>query len=169
MKRRSLHNRRWVAWLLSMAFVLMTLPSGASWQCLDGHPCPPGCTMQHRGGNPDAKGSASPHACCLPQTSANAGAAHCALCASARPEHAQIKERCTSPICVLRVQAKPDISTPAPVHFVLDFDTTAILLPVSSPMLVPEETASVSFGSPRAPPDRFVVRLHSPRAPPILL
>lgn len=165
MKRRSLHNQRGIAWLLSMAFVLLTLPSGASWQCLDGHPCPTGCTMQHREGN----GAASPRACCMARKGAHAGTAPCALCSSARPGHSQINEGCTSPICVLRVKAKPEISALAHVHFVFDLDMTAILLPVSSPVLLPEETASLYYSSPRAPPDRVVVRIHSPRAPPRLL
>ena len=166
---RSLYNRSGVAWLLSMAFVLMTLPSGASWQCLDGHLCPPGCTMQHRGQDAASGGSSTLRSCCLTHKSENAKRARCALCSTARPEHSQLKERCTSPVCVLRIQAKPDASTPTHVPFVVDLDTTAILLPVSTLVLLPEETASLSFGSPRAPPGRVPACLRSPRAPPVLL
>jgi hypothetical protein len=169
MRKRPFQNRRWVAWLLSMAFALMTLPSGASWQCLDGHACPPGCTMQHIGENAKAKGPASPRACCLPQNSKNTGAVRCALCSSAGSKYSQTKERCTSPVCVLRAKNKPDISAITHVHFVFDVDTNAILLPLPSPILVPEETVFLSFGSPRAPPDRVIVRLYSPRAPPVWL
>jgi len=167
MKKRSLHNRRGIVWLLSVAFVLMAMGSGASWQCLDGHPCPPGCTMLHMREKTQAKGSSSPHACCVQQDSANAGTAHCAFCSTARSTNTQMEERCTSPICVLRIQAKPDVTTQAHIHFV--FDTAAILLPVIEPVLIPEATGSVSFGSSRAPPDQVVIRLSSPRAPPVWL
>jgi len=159
----ALYNRRGVAWLLCVAFILMASVSGASWQCPDGHACPPGCTMQH--GGEKANGASSPHACCMPQNSRNPGAAHCPLCSTASAANTQIKERCTSPICVLHVKAKPPINTRAQVHFVLD--TTTILLPASSRVVAPEETRSLSFGSSRAPPDRVVVRLSSPRAPPV--
>jgi len=165
MRRRSLYNRRWVAWLLSIAFVLMTLPSRATWQCLDGHACPPDCTMQHMGEN--AQCSPSPHACCLSQSSKGTGGVHCALCSGAGSKNAQIKERCTSPVCVLRTISKPDISAAATVHFVFECDKNAILLPLPSLVIVPEETVFLSFGTPRAPPNRVIVRLYSPRAPPV--
>lgn len=167
MRRRFLPNRRWVGWLLSIAFVLMTLSSEASWQCLDGHACPPGCTMQHTDG--DVKHASMPRACCLLRNSKGTGAVHCALCAGAGPEYARGKERCTSPICVLRVKQKPEISRATPAYFAFDLDTNTILLPIPAPVLIPEEMVPLSFGSPRAPPERIVVRPSSPRAPPVLL
>ncbi len=165
MRGRSLPNRRGVAWLLSVAFILMASVSGASWQCLDGHACPSGCTMQRVGAG--THGNASLPACCRPRQSGGMGMAHCALCSSASPKHAQMRERCTSPVCVLRVQVKPDINTQAHFHFV--FDTTAVLLPCAAPALLPEQAAPLTFGSPRAPPGRMVLRPSSPRAPPTLL
>lgn len=150
-----------------MAFVIMALPTGGAWQCLDGHPCPPDCTMQKVSGS--LNGSASALECCLPQKSKVSLSAHCTLCSSARPEDSQIKERCTSPVCVLRIRATPDMSAPVYVHFAFDFDTNAILLPAPAPTLVFEETTAPSFTSPRAPPIRLIIRLSPPRAPPVLL
>ncbi|MCX6382592.1 MAG: hypothetical protein NT023_24455 [Armatimonadetes bacterium] len=167
MRSNLLHNRKWVAWLLCMAFVIMALPSGGAWQCLDGHPCPDDCAMQKAGES--SKGSVSALECCLPQRIKVASKAHCTLCSSARPEDSQIKERCTSPVCVLRVRATPDMSAPAHVYFAFDFDTNAILLPTPAPALVFEETTAPSFPSPRAPPVRLIIRLSPPRAPPVLL
>ncbi len=168
MKKRPFQNRRWVAWLLSMAFVLLTLPSGASWQCLDGHTCPPNCTMQQSGGQSQPSGSLPVPSCCLSRSSPSAAKIHCALCSTARAANSQLQTRCTSPVCVLRIQAKPDSSLQA-THAPFVVDTTAILLPVPTYILIPEATASVSFGSSRAPPDRVVARLSAPRAPPAQL
>ena len=167
MRERSLYNLRGGAWLLSVVFVLMATVSGASWQCLDGHPCPPGCTMQHRGDPVTTNGSASGHACCAPHSSPNTGKAHCVLCSAARPNSSQVKARCTSPVCVLRTQMKPDVSVQA--HAFVVFDITAVLPAVPVYVLVPEVTGSISFGSSRAPPDRLIVRFSSPRAPPVSL
>jgi hypothetical protein len=163
------HKRRWAGWFLSLLLLTMSLSAQASWQCLDGHLCPPGCTMQHGAQQPGAQGAASVPACCLPRNGAKAAGAamHCSLCAQARPGHSRIKERCTSPVCVLRVQARPDVAPQS--HVLLVFDTTAILLSYFEPITVPEETAPRFFGAPRAPPDRIVVRLCSSRAPPVLL
>ena len=165
MRARSLHNCRGFAWILSIAFVLMATVSGASWQCLDGHPCPPGCTMQHRGEQTKANGPDAPHACCTAHAVPSAGPPRCALCSTARPKNAHLKARCTSPVCVLRTQVKPDVGTQTHAPFALD--VTAVLFAAPAYVLVSEETGSVSFGSSRAPPDRGVVRLSSPRAPPV--
>ena len=169
MSTGSIHNRKWLAWLLSAAFVLMTLPSVATWQCLDGHACPPGCTMQHMGENAKANGSSSPRSCCLLKNSKEDGSQHCALCTSANSKNSLVKERCTSPMCVLRTIEKPDSSATVGAHFVFHLDTNSVLLPAASYTLVPEETVTISFGSSRAPPDRLFVRVSSPRAPPVCL
>lgn len=167
MKRRLRHNRRGIAWLLSVAFVLMATASGTSWQCLDGHPCPPGCTMQHLGEHAQETRASALPACCQPQQNAKASAEHCALCSTARATNTRVTEACTSSICVLRIKAKPDLT--APVHLLFLFDSPAILLPGPAPLLVAQETDVLAFGSPRAPPERRVLRLTSPRAPPVLL
>ena len=165
MLRPLIHNRKVVVWLLSAAFILMNTASGASWQCLDGHACPPGCTMQHIGTS--SKGSTSIHACCLRQMNPNAVSLHCALCSSASPQHSRIKERCTSPVCVLHIQAKPDISTHSQFHFI--DDAAVIPLQLQPQVDIPIETITLSYGSPRAPPDRLVLLPSSPRAPPVCL
>jgi hypothetical protein len=163
----SLYKRRGVAWLLCVAFVWMASVSGASWQCLDGHPCPPGCAMLHRGNPQDAKGASSLPSCCVSQDRPDVGAAHCSLCATVRSNHPRVQERCTSPHCVLRVNAKPDVNTSAHLHFAVD--TTTVPLPTPLYLVVPEATDSLTFSSSRAPPERVVIRLSSPRAPPVWL
>lgn len=167
MKILSLYNRKGVAWFLSVAFVLMATVSGASWQCLDGHLCPPGCTMQQSGGKVKSSGSVSVPSCCVSHgSSPQVHRSPCALCAAAHASNSQLKARCTSSVCVLRMQAKPDSSLQA-MHSPLVLDTASVLLPAPGYVLVPEETAALSFGSARAPPpDQAIVRLFSPRAPP---
>lgn len=167
MKQTSLHNHKGLLWLLCVAFVFMAAPSDAAWQCLDGHPCPPDCAMQKTGGA--SKPSAAHRECCKPQKSAEANAKGCALCASARPEQANIKEGCTSPVCVLRVKAKPDVASPAPLFFLFDFDYDVAMLFSLAPPPIIDEAAIATFCSLRAPPSRLICRLSTPRAPPILL
>jgi hypothetical protein len=167
MQGRLLNNHRWAAWVLCAAFVLMSVVSRASWQCLDGHPCPPGCTMQHDGA---AGKGASSQACCVAGSErSRSAAAACKLCATATPKH-KSSESCTSPICVKHIQAKPHV-TQAFSHFdfVFDFDSTAILLPAPSPVLVAEVTTLEISAPPRGPPGAIQLRLHSPRGPPVLL
>ena len=169
MKERSLYNLRGCAWFLSVVFVLMATVSGASWQCLDGHPCPPGCTMQQSEQQNRSDRAAAPlRACCVSHRSAQNAPVHCTLCSTAHAANSQFKVRCTSPICVLRTQMKPDADTHTSVPFVLDAAVT-LPLPVPIYVLLPEETGSVSFGSSRAPPQGVVVCPSAPRAPPIRL
>jgi hypothetical protein len=170
MKRLSFHNQRWTAWLLSVAFGLMASVSQASWQCLDGHPCPPGCTMQHMGEAANRNPSAPRPACCVSRESTPARAAgHCAKCADAKPSNSRIKGGCTSPICVKRIADKPHASGPVHVDLIFDFDSTAVLLPEPAHALAPEAAAVIRSSPPRAPPGRTVVSLYSPRAPPTIL
>lgn len=165
--RKCVHfNRIRITWLLTVAFALMALPSGASWQCLDGHACPPDCTMQQAR---TTKRSSASHACCLPQKERGTGSTHCALCSEARPEYAKVKERCTSSVCVLRIQAKPDVVTPAYSHFLFDFETSVPFLPFSSVDVCLEERTILSFSESRAPPGSLSLCLFSPRAPPFFL
>ena len=164
MKRRTFANRRGIAWLLSVAFLLMAVASGASWQCLDGHPCPPECVMLHQEDSAQAH-SASPPACCIPKEKIASGAPHCALCSKASPANTRIQEGCTSPGCVLRIQARPDILSQS--HFYFGFDTATLLLPNTLCVPAPKMTGAVSFRSPRAPPNPGIVRITSPRAPPV--
>ena len=168
MRLRLLKNKRWVSWLLTVAFALMATVSRASWQCPDGHPCPPGCTMQHAGASPVGR-ARSLHACCLaPLPAAKPGGPHCPLCAVARPSHAHLTEQCTSPLCELHVKAKPFASVPSHADYVFDIEVPGILLSHASPVPAPEVTVIAAFGAPRAPPNRSVVRPPAPRAPPRL-
>jgi hypothetical protein len=156
MQKRQPLNRRLTAWLLMAALVFSVASSGASWQCLDGHPCPPGCKMTS---NPTA---ASTRSCC--QTAKK----NCPMCAgaSAAP-HSGVRMGCTSPICVVRFKDKPDALKQAVVRFHVELE--AVVLPPTPVLIAPEMTASVYAGSPRAPPRHIVTRSCSPRAPPILL
>ena len=167
MKRRRPHSYKWIAWILCVAFLAMSVVSQASWQCLDGHPCPPGCSMQHQG---DAPKATAPRACCvLGPDRSRAGSAGCSLCASAAPSHSSSAERCTSPICVKNIKAKPHVLPSAHIDFVFDFDFTAILLAQPTPLPLPTVSCPIVSSPPRAPPGRAVVCSYSPRGPPTLL
>jgi len=166
MKSRLLDYRKWVAWIVSAAFLSMSVVSQASWQCLDGHPCPPGCSMQHAG--EASKGSALP-ACCMPKASHPTPAGGCRLCSTAKSSHTTKVEGCTSPICIKQIKARPQIAGPAHFDFVFDFDSTAVLLPELSPLPAPEVTVLLVSAPPRAPPGVAVVTRYSPRGPPSLL
>ena len=167
MKRRRPNSYKWIAWILCTAFLAMSVVSQASWQCLDGHPCPPGCSMQHQGEVP--KGAA-PHACCVARPDRpRPGSTACSLCASAAPSHGSSVKRCTSPICVKHLKAKPHVSAPPHFDFVYDFDSTAILLPQPTPLPLLTVSGPIVSSPPRAPPGRAVVCSYSPRGPPALL
>lgn len=97
MKPKTLYNRRLIAWFLTLALLTMGLPSDASWQCLNGKPCPQNCPMLRP----------CDHA---PQACTASNSAHCAKC---HPTPAA--ESCTATVavcphsqCVLRVQSKPN-------------------------------------------------------------
>ena len=166
MKSRRHHNSKWLAWLLSIAVAMTILPAQASWQCLDGHLCPPDCAMQRA--KEDTKASEAPMQCLLAKKTNSASGDHCSLCATAQPSHSQSKELCTSPICVLRIQLTPDTITTVPLQHVFDVDNVVVLAPAASHLIVAEATSPLSFGSLRAPPGSVVSRLHSSRAPPAL-
>ena len=101
--KTNLHNRKWVCLLVSMALLLVGTASGASWQCLDGKPCPLDCKMQH-GGTPNAT------------TSIATAPAHCSHCPSGTAP-LQITNplgrsglACTTPQCVIRISDHPTSS-----------------------------------------------------------
>ncbi|HLJ57173.1 MAG TPA: hypothetical protein VKT77_19200 [Chthonomonadaceae bacterium] len=150
-----------------MAFAVWALPSGAAWQCLDGHACPPGCTMQRVGSGSASRAPGSLPACCGSHAGAPGG--HCPLCSGARPQHARMSGQCTSPVCVLRVQAKPDVTTGSHFHPAVVFALVAALPPPVAPIPAPESPSPATFSSPRAPPERPAAPPRSPRAPPSLL
>ena len=166
MKTSCLNNRRWIAFFLSLAVMFMTLPSGASWQCPDGHVCAPDCLMQH--GDAPKRGG-TPHACCKIQKNAGGGASSCDLCKNSKSKHAQLKSGCTSNACILRMQAKSDVIATSIFHFNSDSDAPATLPSFANLNVAIEATRPLTFSSPRAPPDRLIVSLSSPRAPPIRL
>lgn len=157
MELRRTQKRRGMGWLLALALLVLAVPSGASWQCLNGTPCPSDCPM--------LRGIRTS----LPQCAADA-AVHCSRCHPAGPmisalsSHGQVF--CTTPQCVLRVNTKPAatlrqkqavplpllaLPPPAPVS-VLTVAVATISCPTSLPFY----------------PQRFL-RPHFGRAPPVLL
>lgn len=138
MTSRMQNNRRWIGWLLTLATIVLAMPPGASWQCLDGTPCPSNCPMLWA--------SRSHMASC-----AAPSGMHCSLCApratvARQPYRRGSAMSCTSPKCVARVSERP-VSTlqqgvefhvpllalpPPPVHFTFVVNETTI--PVSFPI-----------------------------------
>jgi hypothetical protein len=94
------HNRKLIGYVLSLLLLAMALPPRASWQCLNGTPCPANCPMLR-----------SDHVLTAARCSMSSGAAgHCSRCAPVssvfpivRAEHGVV---CTSQQCVLRYRAQ---------------------------------------------------------------
>jgi hypothetical protein len=156
----SLYSRRLAGWFLTLALLVMALPSSsASWQCLDGTPCPAVCLMKHR-----AKSAVSS---CAPDSSGK----HCQMCpagAVIRKNTASAPSSCTSSTCVLRISERaastlqegvkffaPLLAMPPPAY------TVVSPLPVEPNALV---TAPILCFFPQ----RFL-RPCLGRAPPVLL
>lgn len=149
---RSSRNRILAGWLLTFVMLIMATASGASWQCLDGHACPPGCLM--------TKGSPAPakRACC-PTASVS-----CPLSPSAvHIAPVGTGEHCSSSVCVLRLRARPDAAKHsvglhiADLWFVLPVSISLPHCSVVSPAFFPDPVypargGGTSPASPRAPP-----------------
>ena len=99
MKLSCLTTRRLGAWLLVLVLLCVTLPSGASWRCLNGTPCPPNCPMLR------GKLTSAPTGTCVKT-------AHCSLCPTTAHTLSVLNTgsttSCTTPQCVLRIDSKPD-------------------------------------------------------------
>ena len=159
MRSRFLSNRKWASLLLAFALVIMALPAGASWQCLNGTPCLRGCPMLRvaRSASPRHAASASERCsrCQNPVSSFHAAftaGAAASVCGSS---------------CVLRAQTRPAAA--------LSDKTTLILpllaLPPPAPRFVfpPAKTAVISMPALILFfPQRFL-RPASGRAPPVCL
>ena len=153
------HNRRLTAGLLILAFLVMALPSGASWQCMDGKPCDADCKMPH-GATPRASDSVvsfEPHCSHCPTDSVAA-----LTSISYKDSHCS----CTTPQCVLRVFEHPASSLQEGMKVfapMLALSPPAIIV---SPVAV--ETASIATTYLCFYPQRFL-RPFSGRAPPTIL
>ncbi len=158
MTSRTQNNRRWIGWLLTLAMVVLALPSGASWQCLDGTPCPANCPM--------LRASSSRTASC-----ATSSGKHCSLCTPraaaliTSPHHGSAIA-CTSPKCVVRVSERPASTLQQGVKFHVPLLALPPPAPVQFTFVISETTLLISF-----PirlyfyPQRFL-RPASGRAPP---
>lgn len=146
-------------WLLTLALLAMALPSGASWQCLNGTPCPRNCPMLRPGSDAARRVPASVFA-----------ASHCSHCssttASAPLAHSGQCFSCSTPQCVLRVPARPMGSLTAKQIFTMPM----LALPPPAPAIVaPVETLPLfTSASPACAPQHFQ-RPASGRAPPTRL
>ena len=158
------NNRRLLPLLLVLSIVSMATASGASWQCLDGHKCPPGCTMLHESSSSSEKPEAVHHACCLETPKATSGSSCPNRESLTGPK---LKKGCTSPTCVLRIMAKPDAA--ASPHVTVLSPDVAVLVPLVPTSVITEETKALFVSSPRAPPRSGICRLLSSRAPPSLI
>lgn len=158
MRLRKYDNRRAIGWLLTLALLAMGLPSRATWQCLNGTPCPANCPILR--GNPPISGMHSSF-----QTGKKTS--QCAHCAVAQPTGAVTSSTkapgCSSPRCVLIVRSHATIALAAAQHFIMPLlalpppvlpmaaSTLAILLPTSTTLLpLPERYLHSCSG--RAPP-----------------
>jgi hypothetical protein len=117
MDLRLVHNRKWLCYLLMLALLALALPPRASWQCLNGAPCPPDCPML-RGGLAAVAArcampsSAADHCARCAMTSGAAG--HCSRCAAApvtslTAQGVQVGV-CATQQCVLRLHAQATAS-----------------------------------------------------------
>lgn len=160
MTRHRNNHRRWAGWLLTLALLVMAMPSGASWQCLNGTPCPNDCPMLHK------NNEASVQNCSM----SSVAAPHCSHCPTAPavllPAHKTHGTTCTTPQCVVRVRPHSTISLADKQILTLPM---LALPPPSQVMAVP--TASVGLSTPIALvfyPQRFL-RPCAGRAPPFRL
>lgn len=151
-------NCRWLCWVQIFVIFAMTTASGASWQCRNGSPCALGCKMPHG----IALRAPAP---ALPTE------AHCSRCPPASasvqrsPQTSGLTCVCTTPYCVLQISDQPasflrdrvDITPPV-----------AVLTPQPLAAAPLEATAFAVVAPLELFPQRFL-RLHSGRAPPVLL
>lgn len=159
-------RRRWFLRLVAITVIAAmgsgSLASQAMWQCLDGHPCPPGCLMTH--------GQAAAHSgrdCCKAKPT-RSPSAHCALCTPAPTlKRAVSSQSCTSPQCVLRLKAKPDVAAACTPHFT--FEVPAAILPAVAEVPTLEVNALKVAVGPRAPPGIEPAPHNPSRAPPASL
>lgn len=153
------NNRRWISALLTMATMFMSTASGASWQCPDGHLCPPGCKMMQ----PESQGKAvKVRACCLESSQSGVKAAP-----SQTVRSCTVSLGCKSSRCVLRYLSKPDVRT-SPTSLSIPMDVQAILPVFALPIIISDSKTCLYALPPRAPPRNGFIFLHSPRAPPVL-
>lgn len=153
------HSRKLVAWLLTLALLVIALPSGASWQCQDGTPCPSDCKMHH-GATPRASDSVvsfEPHCSRCPTGSV-------AALTSIGYEDSNCS--CTAPQCLLRVSERPASSLQEGMKFFAQMLTLPLPVIIDSPFAV--ETASIATIYLCFYPQRFL-RPFSGRAPPTIL
>ena len=158
MKRRSSHKSRIAAVLVVFALLCSTMASGttARWECLDGHPCGPGCKMLHGG------------ASCPLKSGQHSGQATCPLCPQ-NERHVSRRstgDRCTSNVCVLRIRSNPDAAvwtstTSQP-------DSAAVIPCIWTEAPLPLVSGQVCILPARAPPRDVKLDPSAPRAPPVL-
>ena len=159
MASRTQNNRKWLGWLLTIVMIVLALPSGASWQCLDGTACPSGCPM--------LQDSRSRMTSCKSPTGQ-----HCALCAPRITAvvislHHGDTLSCTTPKCVVRVSERPASTMQHGVEFHVPL--LALPPPARFAFVINEPSIPASFPI-RLPffPQRFL-RPASGRAPPVSL
>lgn len=99
------HNLRWVSSLLALAILLVSSVSGASWQCLDGSPCP----MSHH-----RVQTATAPAPIRQLLDSGQKCSHCQGGASGVRTHTRSTACATTPHCVLRASRLPGASLQTP-------------------------------------------------------
>lgn len=156
---RRLNNRRGIGWLLTLALLAMGLPSGATWQCLNGTPCPANCPMLRGGAAKRADRSTVQRATESPRCSHCVAEARLPGIASHAPTPA-----CSTPGCVLLVHGHTPAALAESQHLLIPL----LALPppavqVVAPPLSRRFSPSVSL---LLNPERFL-RPCAGRAPPI--
>ena len=149
-------QKRLYAWLFVLTLLMTALPSGASWQCLNGTPCPPHCPQLQQASQPTQCRMASMPSCC---------GTSFALAATGGRSH--IAGNCPLSRCVFQMQAKPTaiLSPAAQVTLpLMALVPTAQRFPIR-----PSETVTVPVPPPLVFYQQRYLRPYAGRAPPIPL
>lgn len=168
-----MHNRKPVCLLLTLALLVVSTVSNASWRCPDNRPCPDSCrkagangaAMPADCGHMDtvaAPADMAGRACCLRHKVAPA-TCHTSMHAKG-PGHRDVTAAGSH--CVLRVQSHPEARFQSSFDFAAEY---SVVLPVSTLKFVLRETARHPEAFVAPPPRAGGTSLRSPRAPPILL
>jgi hypothetical protein len=152
----STQNRRWAGWLLTLAFVFMTLPAHFGWQCLDGTPCPVKCPMGRNVSSPTTAQIKPAESECM----------RCHSASNAIVVTPPASETLSTMTCVLKADTQPVVTLVERTHFILPLlalpppQREPVVVSVSTPLTLPETLFFL--------PQRFL-RPQSGRAPPIHL
>ncbi len=134
------------AFSLALMLLVSICSAHAGWECLDGSPCPPNCSLH-----------------VTPTPVANAHSAHCSLCPEPSVKISSACIRCKSSTCIYRTSQRPLAQKPL-IHEL----SMEVSLPERSHFVSRPIAVSVAYYVPGnlRPPPEYLLALHSPRGPP---